>query len=102
MAEHAVILQIVWASEDTEPLDALEDELVEVVDEAGVGEVDGYELAPDVQEAYVYLYGPDADALFDVVRPILLAHRFLHGAAVLLRYGPPGDDVRERELVLTP
>jgi hypothetical protein len=46
------------------------------------------------------MYGPDADRLFEAVRPVLESAGFMRGARVRLRYGPPEDGVREREVVL--
>jgi hypothetical protein len=46
------------------------------------------------------MYGPDADALFKVVKPILLDASCLRRASATLRFGPPEDGVSEREEVV--
>jgi hypothetical protein len=46
------------------------------------------------------MYGPDADALFAVVRPILAGAECLRNTRVILRFGPPEDDTPERVEVL--
>jgi hypothetical protein len=46
------------------------------------------------------MYGPDADALFAAVRPVLEATEFMKGTKVRLRDGSPEDGVREVEIVL--
>ncbi|WP_433042733.1 hypothetical protein [Dactylosporangium sp. CS-033363] len=53
-----------------------------------VGELDGNEFGGD--QVAVYLYGPDADRLYDAVEPVLrsLPHR---PARATLRYGEAGD-----------
>ncbi|MCF4138360.1 hypothetical protein L1856_19050 [Streptomyces sp. Tue 6430] len=60
---------------------------------AGVGEVDGNEFGGG--EAVVYAYGPDADALFEVLEPTLRSLPF-RPAHVLLRRG---DNETRRELM---
>jgi hypothetical protein len=67
---------------------------------AGVGELDGNEIAVDLSDGSLYMYGPDADALFAVVRPLLAGADCLRGTRVRLRYGPPEDGVRERVVSL--
>lgn len=68
--------------------------------QAGTGEYDGNEVATDGSDGYLYMYGPDADALFSTVRPLLEAVDFMQGARVKLRYGPPEDGVKEVEVKL--
>ncbi len=53
-------------------------------EKAGVGEVDGNEFGGG--EAVVYAYGPDADALFEVLEPTLRGLP-LRPAHVMLRRG---------------
>ena len=67
---------------------------------AHAGEYDGNEVATDGSDGFLYMYGPDADRLFEVIRPILEACSFMRGARMTLRYGPPSDEVRRREFVL--
>ncbi|MDQ0582486.1 hypothetical protein [Streptomyces rishiriensis] len=52
-------------------------------EEAGVGEVDGNEFGGG--EAAVYAYGPDADALFTVLEPVLRSVPFRPAHVVLRR-----------------
>lgn len=98
--EHAVLVQFAYGSTDLSRLFALEEQLQAAIAAAGVGEFDGNEVATDGSEGILYMYGPDADALFAVVRPALEATDFMRGARVRLRYGPPKDGVREVDVVL--
>ena len=100
MAEHAVIVAFDYASDTLEQLHALEERLRDAIDEAGVGEFDGNEIASDLSDGTLYMYGPDADALFKVVKPILLDASCLRRASATLRFGPPEDGVSEREETL--
>lgn len=98
--EQAVLVNFEYGSTDLSDLFALEDQLEKVIIATGVGEFDGNDVAADGSEAILYMYGPDADALFTTVRPILEMTAFTQGARVTLRYGPPEDGVKEVEVVL--
>jgi hypothetical protein len=97
---HAVLVDFAYGSTDLSRLFALEEQLEQAIAAAGVGEFDGNEVATDGSDGTLYMYGPDADALFAAVRPILEASDFMNGARVKLRYGPPADGVREVEVVV--
>jgi len=98
--EHAVIVQFAYGSTDLSRLFALEERLEAAIAAAGVGEFDGNDIATDGSDGTLYMYGPDADALFAVVRPALEATDFMRGARARLRYGPPEDGIREVEVVI--
>ncbi|MET9518257.1 hypothetical protein [Streptomyces sp. NPDC002994] len=62
--------------------------LTEAIEQADVGEFDGNEYGGG--EVALYAYGPDADALFAVMAPILNDLPF-RPAHVVLRYGSVDD-----------
>ncbi|MHC4443933.1 MAG: hypothetical protein ACYTBZ_05515 [Planctomycetota bacterium] len=97
-SEHAVVIHFEYGSTDLSRLFELGDKLESAIAEAGVGEFDGNEVATDGSDGFLYMYGPDADRLFEVVRPILETTDFTNGAKATLRYGPPEDGVEEREV----
>ncbi len=94
MIEHAIVIAFDYGLPDLSALFALEEEL-ELLIPPGVGEVDGNEIAVDLSDGSLYLYGPDADALWAAISPAVNATGFMRGATVRLRYGPPEDGVRE-------
>jgi hypothetical protein len=96
MEEHAVIVHFDYTADSLDPLHDLEEQLEEAIATAGVGEFDGNEIAVDLSDGSLYMYGPDADALFAVVRPLLVAADCLCNARVTLRYGPAEAGLRER------
>jgi hypothetical protein len=98
MGEHAVIVRFDYGLPDLAPLFDVENQLSAAIEDAGVGEFDGNEVAVDLSDGSLYMYGPDADVLFAAIRPILSASPFMKGAIATLRYGPPEDGVREREV----
>jgi hypothetical protein len=73
------------------PLRETEKRLDAAITSAGVGEYDGDQIATELSEGSLYLYGPDADRLFAVVRPVLDSAPFMRGALVVVRYRPPGS-----------
>ncbi|HZD59243.1 MAG TPA: hypothetical protein VE439_02160 [Anaerolineae bacterium] len=95
--EHAVIVHFAYGKTDLQPIFDLEDRLEAAINEAGVGEFDGNEVAQDGSDGYLYMYGPNADRLFETIRPVLETSDFMKGASVKLRYGPPKDGVKEIE-----
>ena len=95
--EHAVLVYFDYAREELDDLHDLEEQLREAVGEAGVGEHDGHEIAMDGSHGTLFLYGPDADKLLSVVRPILLAAPCLENARAVLRYGS-ADDANAKQL----
>lgn len=100
--EHAVIVHFDYGNPDIQPIFELETRLETAIAGAAAGEFDGNEIAADASDAFLYMYGPDADALFAAVRPVLEACPFMKGARVTVRYGPPQDGVRQTEIILNP
>jgi hypothetical protein len=66
-------------------LNKLHKKLVDAIDDAQVGESDG--IATFGQgECILLMYGPDADALFDAIKPILKASPHAKGGFAIKRY----------------
>ena len=95
MSEQAVIITFDYGSTDLDPLFELEGQLEQVIEADGVGEYDGYEVAVDGSDGLLYMYGPNADALFAAVKGTLTAATCIQNAVAKLRYGPPEEGVRE-------
>ena len=93
--DHAVIVRFNYGSTDLARLFELERELENVIESAGVGEFDGNDMAADGSNGIIYMYGPNADNLFDTVLPVLESTSFMTGAKATLRYGPPEAGVSE-------
>ncbi|MFE4599343.1 hypothetical protein ACFRKE_00625 [Kitasatospora indigofera] len=88
--EHAVIARYRLPGDgfgepgDRAVVRAAQNLLAEVIERAGVGELDGNEFGGG--EVVLFSYGPDADALFAVMAPVLRDVPF-RPASVVLRYG---------------
>jgi hypothetical protein len=99
-SNQAVIVAFQYGQRDLGPLFTLEDRLRDAIGAAGCGEYDGHEIAMDAKDGRLYMYGPDADKLFEVVEPILRAARFMSGASVTKCYGASGEETKEVALLL--
>jgi hypothetical protein len=87
--EHSVIVHFSYGSTNLQHLYALEDLIRHAIAEAAVGEYDGHEVPADGSDGFFYMYGPDAEALYRVIAPLLAESSFMRGATVTLRFGPP-------------
>ena len=97
MPDHCVKLRFPFTGTKLDPIYDLEDALGDAISAARAGEFDGNDVGQG--ECILYMYGPDADALFAAIWPVIAAHRtLLSGGHALLRYGPPDDGVREAKI----
>jgi hypothetical protein len=95
-AEQAVIVDFKYGLADLDALSDLEEKLEQAISAADVGEYDGNDVAADLTDGTLYMYGPDADALHTVIMPHLSAAAFMKGAICRRRYGAPNDlDAKE-------
>jgi hypothetical protein len=99
-SEHAVTVHFSYGSTDLSRLFALEDELVAALEMADAGEFDGNEMAADGSDGYLYMYGPDANILFNAIKSVLESADFMKGAKAKLRFGPPNEGAREEDVVI--
>jgi hypothetical protein len=74
-------------------ISTLEDQLIEVIEAKRLGEFDGNEFGPD--ETVLYMYGPDAEKLFDGIESVLRAYPLCQEGFVTIRSGPPGAPERQ-------
>jgi hypothetical protein len=93
--EHAVIIHLkldddgFGSDEKRESINELQDELADAIDEAETGEFDGDEFGEG--ECVLFMYGPDADVLFDTIKPILKKSSHAKGGFAIKRYGEASD-----------
>ena len=96
--EHAVIVAFEYGHESLVELRQLESTLRDALSE--VGEYDGHEIATDLSDGFLYIYGNDADVLAAIVIPVFQTTPFMNEARLTVRYVPPKDGVRSRELIV--
>ena len=79
---------------------ALGDQIQRALAEAKVGEYDGHAIPADGSEGRYFVYGPDAEAIFKVIAPVLASSPLTSKATVTLRYGPRGWRTPKRVIQL--
>ena len=77
-----------YGSTNFQHLFALEDFLGQAIAAAAVGVYEGHDVSEDGSDAYFYVYGPDAEAIFRVILPVLSDSTFMRGAKITLWFGP--------------
>ena len=111
MAKHAVTIAFYGFGEkfwtdDRQPLDplfTLGHALIAALEGKGVGEFDGHEIAVDGSDGNIFLYGPDADALFAAIEPVLKSSAVTQGGHATLRYGSLDMfNIMEKYVEITP
>jgi tetratricopeptide (TPR) repeat protein len=88
--EQAVIVTLdgIGLSDETyaeNDLATLEHQLETLFTQSGGGELDGHEHGPE--DTRLFLYGPDARALYESIAPVLRAYPLCRGARITLQQG---------------
>ncbi len=103
--EHAVLVYLklsngqMGTEKERADCHALEDRLERSINAKQAGEFDGDEFGEGF--CTLYMYGPDADALFKAVEADLKSAPLLTGSYAIKRYGSAGDEkAREIRVVL--
>jgi hypothetical protein len=91
--DHCVLVTFPFEGAELAPVFALEDALSAAIEASRSGELDGHEVGSG--KVTLYTYGPDADALYAAIAPVLAASSVAGKGVVTRRYGPPEDGVRE-------
>jgi hypothetical protein len=86
--EQAVLIRITSLTDPDSGLDLIEDPIIDAIETAGVGEFDGNEIG--AEGATLFMYGPDADALWDAVDSVVSRSALGPGSHAVKRYGLPG------------
>ncbi len=87
-AEQEVEVHFAYGSTNFQYVYSLGDELQNAVIEAKVGEYDGHALPADGSEGRYFVNGPDAEAIYKAIAPVLEASPLMRGATVTLHFGP--------------
>ena len=101
--EHAFIVTLKLSDEEfgTEAertkIHELTDKIDEAIIEAKVGEFDGDEFGDG--KCLLYMYGPDANALYLAVDSVLRESPLSKGAVGVKRFGEPDDENAKEEIV---
>lgn len=90
--DQAVIVSIKTDQLDWDLVMDLEEKIEDALAESGAGELDGNDVGQG--EYNIYMYGPDADRVWEVAEPVISGSGFPipAGSSVLRRYGDVNDD----------
>ena len=98
--EQEVEVHFAYGSTNFQYVYSLGDEIQTAIAEAKVGEYDGHAIPADGSEGRYFVYGPDAEAIFKVIAPVLEASPLMRGATVTLHFGPRGWRTPKRVIKL--
>ena len=100
MLEHRVLVYLnlsddaFGTEEERESIYGLNHRLEEQINAQGVGEFDGHEFGGG--HCILFMFGPDADALYSAIEPILRESALSAGGHIIKRYGEVDDpDAKE-------
>ncbi|MEJ2085177.1 MAG: hypothetical protein P8Y44_05785 [Acidobacteriota bacterium] len=78
----------------------LEDKVEHAITTSRTGKLDGHEFAADGSKGRLFMYGPNAEALFSAIRPTLETFDFMKGARAVLESASSDGEVNRVELIL--
>ena len=87
--EQAILIHLPGPLDADTGLDEVELPIIEAVARTGTGEFDGNAIGPD--GAVLYVYGPDADALWGAIGSAVRNAPIGPDAYAVKRYGGPGS-----------
>jgi hypothetical protein len=87
-SEQEVEVYFAYGSTNFQHVYAFGDQLQNAITEAKVGEYDGHAIPADGSDGRYFIFGPDAEAIYKVIAPLLEASPLMRGATVTLHYGP--------------
>jgi hypothetical protein len=98
MAQQSVIVHFKYPHDNLDELYELEDRLEALLVDGQIGDYDGHEIATDYSDGFLYLYGNNAEELFNSIKPVLEDTDFTKQSVVRLVFGHSDSDVREIEI----
>ena len=98
--EHAVIIHFNYEMDEMDALYELRDKLEQIIEANQLGEYDGHEISTTFSDGFLYMYGPNAELLFNAIKETLEETRFMQGAEVTLRFGPPEKGVEQQSITI--
>jgi hypothetical protein len=97
----SVVIEFLTNKDEMDEFEELYDlgfNLDKLIDEKGVGEYDWHEVNMDNSHGYLFMYGSNAEALFNVVKPEIVKAEFISRANAFLRFNKSKEEVLELEV----
>jgi hypothetical protein len=98
--EQCLKLKFKYGFDSLEELYALRQLLSTAIENNDLGDYDGHEIATDLNDGCMYMYGPSAQAIYDCVKPILDSTDFLKEGSATLILGEMGSECERQEIKL--
>jgi hypothetical protein len=98
--EQCLKLKFNYGFDSLDELHGLRELLTNAIERNELGDYDGHEIATDLRDGFMYMYGPSAQAIFDCVKPILDNTEFLRGGSATLILGAMGSECERQEIEL--
>ena len=93
--EHLVMVSFDYGLENLDALNSLSTRLDTILKKEAAGMPDRNEMATDLSDGLLFMYGHNAEILFRIIPPALMKTPFMAGATATLRFGPVGEDTPE-------
>lgn len=98
--EQCLKLKFNYGFDSLEELYSLSQLLTKAIENNDLGDYDGHEIATDLSDGFMYMYGPSAQAIYDCVKPILDSIEFLRGGSATFILGEMGSECERLEIKL--
>ncbi|MBL8091956.1 MAG: hypothetical protein KF758_02910 [Anaerolineales bacterium] len=94
--QQSVIIHFQYGLDTLDSLHDLENELETILEFAKVGFYDGNEINVNLNDGYMFMYGSDAEKIYEVIFPIIKLFPFMNNATVTLHYELPIGGTKEK------
>jgi hypothetical protein len=98
--EQCLKLEFNYGFDSLDELYKLRDLLSNEIEKNELGDYDGHEIATDLSDGFMYIYGPSAKAIYDCIKPILDSTEFLKDGSATLILGEMGSECERIEIKL--
>jgi hypothetical protein len=99
-AGHSIVIRFRFGQHNLEPIAYLEGRIMAALKNTALGAYAGSKMEEDYSHGFLYLQGPDADALFAAIKPELEKNALMDNAEIRLRYGPLNAQAEEKVVSL--
>lgn len=98
--EQSVTIHFQYGSKALANLFAVEKRLAKMLTAMNAGMFEGDNIATDGSHGFLYMSGPDANEIFEIIHPFLQRVPFMDGAEVTLRYGVTAPNIKEKTIFI--
>ena len=97
--EQSLTILFEYGLPDDRPFYDLSDRFFQLFDKNTIGEYDGHEIEMNNADGSYFFFGPDANAIFEAIEPILKEYAFLKGARIIIRNGDAKENLLIRDFI---